>query len=256
MLDFVEPYRPSHVLRRIPPVKPFAGARVGHIRYPLGPEVALVASIESYRLRCMTKTALLNYAKDWNWKAITRLLEQDRSLAQVRDDKGWTPLHVCARRRCTDSAQVPASIATARVLLAAGTDINATYEIGEGGEIFLASALWHAITWGRNQSLATFLLESGADPNHCLWAAVWADDARLVSALLKAGPRLEATVDGETPLLYATRLGREAIALQLIYAGANRGAVDRKGKSALDHALKKRLGAGAIKALGGDVAGT
>lgn len=219
-------------------------------------EAALVLSIESYRLCCMTKTALFNYAKGWNAKAIAKLLVQDRSLAQARDDQRWTPLHVCARRRCADDAQIPASIATARALLEAGTDINATYEIREGGEIFLASALWHAITWGRNYSMAQYLLENGANPKDCLWAAVWAGDARMVSALLKAGPGLETTFDGETPLLYATRLGREAIALQLIHAGANRGALDRKGKSALDHALKKRLGSGAIKALGGDVAGT
>ncbi|HEY8515397.1 MAG TPA: hypothetical protein VIS07_07780, partial [Candidatus Binatia bacterium] len=58
---------------------------------------------------------------------------------------------------------------------------------------------------------------------------MWSNDLETARLLLKAGARTELRFDGETPLLYAARLGREALILELVAWKANVRVKDAKG---------------------------
>jgi ankyrin repeat protein len=83
-----------------------------------------------------------------------------------------------------------------------------------------------------------------------LWTVIWSKQPELVRLLLDAGSRTEVRFDGETPLIYAARLGREKAILELVTAGADISARDSKGRTAADHARKKRLSQTVLVALG------
>jgi hypothetical protein len=199
----------------------------------------------------MSKTALFKAARAWDVATLAAFLAAQPDLARAVDARGRTALHVCAGRPLTPGT-VEDGLATARRLVDAGVDINAIEEIPDDGEVFPATALWYAVARGRNFELVRFLLESGADPHHCLWAVVWANDAPMARLLLDAGSDTELRFDGETPLLYAARLGREQALQELLRARADIHVQDSKGRSPLDHARKRRLGEPILRALGGE----
>lgn len=197
----------------------------------------------------MSKTALFKVCKAWDDKAAGEILAADPALIQALDPKGRTALHLCASVPLTAERSADASIATAKVLLAAGAELDAIQEIPDDGEIFPATALWYACSWGKNPALAAYLLAEGANPDNCLFCVVWSNDVDLLKLLLKAGSDTELRFGGETPLHYAARLGRENALLALVGAGAQTSARDRKGLTPLDHARKKQLGSKSIALL-------
>ena len=198
----------------------------------------------------MSKTALFAAARDWNASLVRQLLAQAPALAAARDAKGRTALHLGAGVAAGNKRdRIPASIATARALLKGGADLNAVHEIPDEGEVFPATPLWYALARGRNDRLAKFLLNEGADPNFCLWTVIWSNQPELVRLLLAAGAATEERFDGETPLIYAARLGREEAVLELVAAGADRSARDSKGFRAADHARRRRLSPAALAAV-------
>ncbi|HEV7671767.1 MAG TPA: hypothetical protein VGS22_24870 [Thermoanaerobaculia bacterium] len=201
----------------------------------------------------MSKTKLFALARAWDSAAVRQLLVESPDLVGARDAKGRTALHYCAGAPASsEGASARASVATARELLKAGADLNAVHEIPDHGEIFPATPLWYALARGRNGSLAEFLLQQGADPDHCLWTVIWFDEAEWVRKLLAAGSKTEIRAEGATPLIYAARLGREKAILHLVAAGANTGARDAQGRTAADLARKKRLSPAILAALDGE----
>lgn len=191
-------------------------------------------------------------AKRWDAAKVARLAADAPGLVQATDARGRSALHLCAGQPVKDALDpADASIATAMALIQAGADINAVHEIPDGAEVFAATPLWYAVARGKNLPLVKALLRAGANPDHCLWAAVWANDPGLMDVLLKAGSRTELTFDGETPLIYAARLGRERVIPGLLQAKASVAAKDSKGLTPLDHAIRKRLSDEVIVALGG-----
>jgi ankyrin repeat protein len=200
----------------------------------------------------VSRTALFNAAKAWDAEKVTALLKAEPELIRSRDARGRSALHICALSRWDGkSPSAHASIATARALIAAGEDVNVVHEIPDDGEMFPATPLWYALAWGRNLPLTKALLESGARPDWCLWTVVWSDEVIPLRLLLAAGSRTDLTFDGETPLLYAARLGREGPLRELVRAGARIDVKDRKGRSPLDHARRKRLSPSTLELLGG-----
>lgn len=200
----------------------------------------------------MSKTALFAAAKDWAALAVRRALADAPGLVAARDARGRTALHICAGAPLAAHASpASASIATARELLKAGADVNAVHEIPDGREVFPATPLWYALARGRNRPLAHLLLKAGANPDHCLWTVIWSREPDLVRLLLRGGSRPNVRFDGETPLIYAARLGREQEALALVAAGADITARDAKGRTAADHARRKRLSSAVLAVLDG-----
>jgi ankyrin repeat protein len=138
----------------------------------------------------VSRTALFNAARAWDAGKVTELLKKNPELIRTRDARGRSALHLCALRRWDGkSPSAHAAVATARALIAAGEDINVVHEIPDEGEIFPATPLWCAVAWGRNLPLTKMLLESGANPDWCLWAVVWSDEVIPLRMLLAAGSR-------------------------------------------------------------------
>ncbi len=197
-----------------------------------------------------SRTAFLAAAKSWDAAAVRNMLAQDRSLATARDAKGRTALHVCAGATAAGRGRASASVATARELLRAGAELDAVHEIPDDAEVFRATPLWYALARGRNPELARFFVSQGADPDHCLWTVIWTDEPDLLRLLLRAGSKPNVRFAGETPLIYAARLGRERAVLALVAAGADVEGRDAKGRTAAEHARKKRLAPAVRSALG------
>jgi ankyrin repeat protein len=200
----------------------------------------------------MSKTKLFAAAKSWDGDAVGRLLTDDPALVHARDSKGATALHRCAGRRWDGRHESAlAAVATAKALLKAGADINAVQNIPDDEDEFPATALWYAVTHGRDRPLAEALLKARAHADHCLWPVVWSNDAGMARLLLNAGSRTEVKFHGETPLIYAARLGRKEVLRELVARKANLRARDSHGMTALDYAIKKRLGPELVQMLGG-----
>jgi ankyrin repeat protein len=112
-----------------------------------------------------------------------RRLLADGFAADLRDEKGYTPL-LCACLR----AAVADQTSVIRALIEAGADPNAVTDAGDSNCLMLA-------------------VQSGADA--------------AVEALLLAGARIDAQVDGVTALMVAARSGQEQIASLLLKHGAD-----------------------------------
>jgi ankyrin repeat protein len=102
-----------------------------------------------------------------------------------------------------------------------------------------AEPLWHAIAFGRNLPLAKFLLSRGSDPNHCLFAAAYNDDAAAIRLLVQSGAELDEFVEGGTPLLHAIQYSRYAGVRALLEMGADPDAKDAQERTALHRMLTK-----------------
>jgi uncharacterized protein len=204
----------------------------------------------------MSKTALFAAARDWDARAVRRALADAPDLVAARDARGRTALHICAGTPLlAQTSHASGSIATARELLKAGADVNVVHEIPDGREVSPATPLWYALARGRNSPLARFLLKAGANPDHCSWTVIWSREPDLVRLLLRADSRPNVRFDGETPLIYAARLGREKEILALVAAGADITVRDAKDRTAADHARRKRLSPTVLSVLGGPQGG-
>lgn len=200
-------------------------------------------------MKSVGKEQLMQAIRDWDTKAIAAALRERPQFVALIDDAGRTLLHNCARRRAAKGTASAASIAAAKTLLKAGVSINAVQPINDDGEVFPATALWYALAWGRNRALASFLLKAGANPNRCMFALVYADDLPSARLLRRHGAEIDEVFGGETPLIYAMRHQRARFAEWLLKEGANANTRDRRGRSALHHAVRRRLPDSTLKAL-------
>lgn len=109
--------------------------------------------------------------------------------------------------------------------------------------------LWYSVAFGKNRPLATFLLKRKADPNHCLFAMVYADDLPTAKLLRRYGARLDDKFDDDTPLIYAARHSRANFMEWLLREGAAANVGDVHGLTALHHAVRRRLPDATLRAL-------
>jgi len=134
---------------------------------------------------------------------------------------GWTPLHaVCASRwHVLDPARAPGLVATARLLLDAGADLNA--RLGGSGRTPLNCATASASTSVGHEALMRLLLERGAVPeDHDLYLTAFSgDDHRSLRLLLDHTPDVAATAEMALAAPVSTK-DTEAVRL-LLEAGAD-----------------------------------
>ena len=165
-------------------------------------------------------------------------LREKPELLEFRDERGRNWLHLCAsvdisRKRELDAQD---SVRLAGDLLNLGLDVNRP-AFTEGS--WQATPLWYAVARGRNRPLAKFLLASGSTPEHCLWAACFREDTRMLGLLVDAGAPLEAVAEGETPLLGAVKHSKFKAARLLLDAGSDPNFQDANDMTALHYMLKK-----------------
>ncbi|HTE39419.1 MAG TPA: ankyrin repeat domain-containing protein [Steroidobacteraceae bacterium] len=200
-------------------------------------------------MRPISKTKFLEAIESWDADAVAAALRERPDFVSILDKTHRTPLHLCARITPTKTKKSPAAIATAKALIKAGADVNAVQPIPDDGEIFPATALWYSLAHGRNRLLASFLLKNEAEPNHCMFALVYADDLASAKLVRRYGSRIDDVFAGETPLIYAVRHSRAAFAKWLLTEGANANLRDRRGFTALHHAVRRRLSDDTLRAL-------
>lgn len=186
----------------------------------------------------ISKTAMTELVKRFAWRDVARGLDEHPALLRHRDARGRNWLHLCCSVDVrTNRKRKPAdAVALAARLLDRGIDIDAP-AFTEGD--WQATPLWYCIARGRNLALAVHLLERGADPNHCLWAAVYADDLDAIRLLVAHSAAVDPVHEEGTPFVAAIGWSRFAAAELLLALGADVDAVDRKGRTALHQMLAK-----------------
>ena len=181
-----------------------------------------------------SKTGLLKHLKEGNVEALLAGLDESPELVPFKEERGRNWLHLCAS--VSERAFATPSMRLAEGLLARGLDINAA-AFTEG--TWHATPLWYAVARGRNIELASYLLEYGSTPEHCLWAASFNEDLDMLDLLIEYGATLEAVAEAETPLLGAVKWSKFKAASFLLSAGADPNYQDAKRMTALHYMLKK-----------------
>ena len=181
-----------------------------------------------------SKTGLLKHLKEGNVEALLAGLDESPELVPFKEERGRNWLHLCAS--VSERAFATPSMRLAEGLLARGLDINAA-AFTEG--TWHATPLWYAVARGRNIELASYLLEYGSTPEHCLWAASFNEDLDMLDLLIEYGATLEAVAEAETPLLGAVKWSKFNAAAFLLSAGADPNYQDAKRMTALHYMLKK-----------------
>lgn len=184
-----------------------------------------------------SKARVLAWVKGHEWRPLEAALHDQPQLARVVDERGRNLLHLCCsvdpKRRGLGPAD---GVATADVLLAAGLDVDRE-AFAEGS--WKATPLWYAVARGRNLRLAKHLLDRGASPEHCLWAAAFHEDLPMIRLLATRGARIDAVAEDETPFLSAVKMSHFRAAGLLLRLGADPNFRDRRGMTALHYMLKK-----------------
>lgn len=179
---------------------------------------------------------MLSLVQEFRWRDVKLALAENPALIGFRDKKGRNWLHLCCsvniKKRKGKAAD---SIRTAEILLNAGLAIN--QEAFREGH-WKATPLWYSVAFGENLALSAYLLKRGSDPNHCLWAAAYNNDAAAIRLLIHNGAEDPSTEDG-SPFLAAIRWSRFTAAEQLLKLGADVNVQDSKKMTALHHVLKK-----------------
>jgi ankyrin repeat protein len=196
-----------------------------------------LAFSKARRRTVISKTRMLALVKDLRSMEVAAALAEKPELLTYRDDRGRSWLHLCCG--VNPKSKKPKSadrVKTARALLDAGLDIDG--EAFREGE-WKATPLWYAVARGRCLPLARFLLERGADPNHCLWAAGFNEDVAMIKLLVAHGADIDPVTEGHTPFLGAVQWSRFRGARALLELGANVDFQNASGMTALHYMLKK-----------------
>lgn len=196
-------------------------------------------------LPATSKTKLLALVRALDWKAVSLAVSRHPDLLDYRGKRGENYLHVCCSIDIAKHRQTAAnSIKTADALIDAGLAVDRE-AFREGA--WKATPLWYAIGRGHNLELAKRLLERGSTPEHCLWAAAYHDDPKAIRMLVQAGATVDATHDGETPLLFAVKWSRFAAAAALLECGADPNVRDDSGNTPMRIMMKKRSDASHVR---------
>jgi hypothetical protein len=188
--------------------------------------------------------------KDVNSNAVKELLQTEPKWIKWSEENGKNALHyLCGLTISKDPLKTETSFQILKQLLKAGMDINSIHKIPEAGGFFPATPLWHAYTRGRNEKLFTYLLKSGANPEHCMFAIAWYDDVKAAALFKKHGAKIDDVSIGSTPFLAAFMWKKFNVAEWFLKNDANVNFADTEGNTALFYAVKRKYKIEHIKLL-------
>jgi ankyrin repeat protein len=201
----------------------------------------------------------LHRAASFGLVDVAEVLLKHGAAVGARTVDGTTPLHAACSREYPDPDEGLTSsayqrekprLATARLLVRHGADVNATNAQG-------ATPLFEAVGGASGPDLVRFLIDAGADVkvvdadrNTPLYRAVHSGaDPAVVRLLLERGadPNVKEKWFAETPLHVAAARGDVELIRLLLAAGADTNAKDRDGRTpvgrATDPAIRSLLSA-------------
>ncbi|KAG7311524.1 hypothetical protein JYU34_002570 [Plutella xylostella] len=149
----------------------------------------------------------IHFAAKRGYLDVVKLLAANRAYLEARDGSEWTPLYQAARRGHAD---------VVRCLIDAGANVNS--EDAEGSTP-LCVAVWQGHT-----AVVETLLAAGARIIHSqnlLYNAILQNHDEIVKMLSVGGGINLHNDNGDTPLLFAARLGQPDTARILLEKGAN-----------------------------------
>lgn len=189
---------------------------------------------------CMNK--FIQAVKALDLSMIRSLLQQKPAWARWSEKDGKNALHYLGGVVINNDPQKAAiSLQILQLLLESGMDMNAVHSIpGEGCDDFPATPLWYAYTRGRNEPLFTVLLENGADPEHCMYAIAWYDDARSAALFKKHGATIDPAGGADSPFLAAFLWKKFNVAEWFLENGSHVDFPDGKGNTALFYSVKRK----------------
>jgi hypothetical protein len=127
--------------------------------------------------------------KDLDLTAVRETIERDHAWLKWAEQDGKNALHyLCGFPIAQYPGKAETSLKILKLLLKSGMDINSVHKIPDKNCDFPATPVWYAYTRGRNETLYTYLLRQGADPEHCMYAITWYDDARAARLTLPTRP--------------------------------------------------------------------
>lgn len=181
---------------------------------------------------------------------VKELFQKDPKWIGWSEKDGKNALHyLCGLNISNDPKKVEASFGILKLLLKSGVDINSVHNIPDKNCDFPATPLWYAYTRGRNEKIYTYLLKNGADPNHCMFAIAWYDDAKAAALFKKHGASIHDVSGKDNPFLASIGWRKFQMAEWFLKNGADVNFADEKGNTALFYAVKREYDAEHIKML-------
>jgi ankyrin repeat protein len=142
-----------------------------------------------------------------------------------------------------------------KLFLKSGMDINSIHSIKGECDDFPATPLWYAYTRGRNKKIWRYLLDQGANPENCMYAIAWYDDAEAAAIFKQHGASIEGNNKMDSPFFAAYNWKRYKVAEWFLQNSADVNFADAKGNTVLYYAVKRKLKRDEIELLlrfGGD----
>lgn len=188
--------------------------------------------------------------KGLNTGTIEEILQKEPKWITWAESDGKNALHYLCGEDISKSPEKAAdSLQTLQLVLKNGMDINSIHHIKDGCGFFPATPLWYAYTRGRNKLLYTWLLNNGADPENCMFAIAWYDDAEAAALFKSHGAEIDNGAMGDTPFLAAFNWKRYTITEWFLQNGADVNFADKKGNTALFYAVKRKSDTAQIELL-------
>lgn len=147
------------------------------------------------------------------------------------------------------------SIDILKLFIKSRMDINSIHLIKGECDDFPATPLWYAYTRGRNEKIWKYLLDQGANPENCMYAIAWYDDAEAAAIFKQHGASIEGNNKMDSPFFAAYNWKRYKVAEWFLQNSADVNFADAKGNTALYYAVKRKLKRDEIELLlrfGGD----
>ncbi|WOK04719.1 ankyrin repeat domain-containing protein [Imperialibacter roseus] len=209
----------------------------------------LVEAPDGHKLRFGTGTSelvmpnnqFIHAIRALDVEAVKQLIEKEPEWLTWQEKDGRNGLHFLSSLYVSDRpGKDEASLQLMKLLVSKGMDIHSICYIPEKDSAFPGTPLWFAYAKGKNKKLYTRLLEKGANPDNCMFAIAWQNDAEAAALFKKYGAALTDKEGKHTPFVAAVMWKKLAVAKWFLENGADVNTTDEHGNTALFYAVKKR----------------
>lgn len=140
--------------------------------------------------------------KSLNLPLLEQIAQTEPKWIKWTEEDGKNGLHyLCSVPIASNPEKAETSLNILKLFLKSGMDINSIHLIKDGVCDFSATPLWYAYARGRNEKTWKYLLDKGANPENCMYAIAWYDDAEAAAIFKKHGASIEGANKMDSPFL-------------------------------------------------------